>query len=50
MDEISLSHTVKEILGSRELISLLPLFAASGKETITEDISLALQLLLYYNL
>lgn len=50
MGNMSLSKIVGEILGSHQLISLLPLFAASGKETIIEDISIALQLLLYYNL
>lgn len=50
MSTQSLSELTSEILGSKELITLLPLFAATGKETLMEDISIALQLLLYYNL
>ncbi|MCQ2240604.1 motility associated factor glycosyltransferase family protein [Treponema sp.] len=50
MEKLSDADIAGEILKSRELISLLPLFAAFGKESIREDISLALQFLLYYNL
>lgn len=49
MDSLSLYEIITKIQNSKELISLLPLFASLKKEKITEDISLALQFLLYYN-
>ena len=50
IDSFTPARLGKEIEKSLELISLLPLMASFRKDTIIEDICLALQFLLYYNL